>query len=394
MARIKLSEFRAKNLLYDGFGVSYDGLEVKLGDYSDSLFDQLEGPYAVKVDQAIKKRNTLGLVRVNRSRQEALADLMDYQAQGFRYALVEKSLPHQDSEELFVALEQTDQGIEFHFSSVGGVHVEDNKDSVMHYSFDLEGQPLATMPTGVSTEVVKGLLDCFIKNYMTYLEINPLLVRGDMPVFLDAAVEVDSTARFFVDGWTLDDERVYKKTPQAAETAVEQLAAKSAAALSLKVLNPDGAAFLLLSGGGASLVVADELAAASPHDLSLIANYGEYSGNPNQQETYAYTKQIIQLLLDSKAPKKVLIIAGGVANFTDVSSTFGGIIKALQDSKGELQKQDMCILVRRGGPNQAAGLQAMRTFLSESGLKNEVHGPEISFSEIVRKAADFLMVPA
>ncbi len=51
-----------------------------------------------------------------------------------------------------------------------------------------------------------------------------------------------------------------------------------------------------------------------------------------------------------EAPK-VLIIGGGIANFTDVAATFHGIIDALRDNIELLHAHRVTIWVRRGGPN-------------------------------------------
>jgi ATP citrate (pro-S)-lyase len=47
----------------------------------------------------------------------------------------------------------------------------------------------------------------------------------------------------------------------------------------------------------------------------------------------------------------VLIIGGGIANFTDVAATFHGIIDALKEFRDVLVKHRVSIWVRRGGPN-------------------------------------------
>ena len=62
---------------------------------------------------------------------------------------------------------------------------------------------------------------------------------------------------------------------------------------------------------------------------------------------------------------KILIIGGGIANFTNVAATFKGIIRALKEYKGPLINHKVRIFVRRGGPNYQEGLKAMR-LLGES----------------------------
>lgn len=47
----------------------------------------------------------------------------------------------------------------------------------------------------------------------------------------------------------------------------------------------------------------------------------------------------------------MLIIGGGIANFTDVAATFTGIITALKQFEQELRDGKISIWVRRAGPN-------------------------------------------
>jgi ATP citrate (pro-S)-lyase len=54
-----------------------------------------------------------------------------------------------------------------------------------------------------------------------------------------------------------------------------------------------------------------------------LANYGEYSGAPSEQQTYEYAKTILSLMTKEKNSNgKILIIGGGIANFTNVAATF------------------------------------------------------------------------
>ena len=56
---------------------------------------------------------------------------------------------------------------------------------------------------------------------------------------------------------------------------------------------------------------------------SELANYGEYSGAPSEQQTYDYARTILDLMTKKKREDgKVLIIGGGIANFTNVAATF------------------------------------------------------------------------
>ena len=117
-----------------------------------------------------------------------------------------------------------------------------------------------------------------------------------------------------------------------------------------------------------------------------LANYGEYSGNPNAEETYIYTRNVLSLMLKSNAPKKVLIIGGGVANFTDIRHTFKGVIQALEEFAQVLQKNNVKVFVRRGGPHQEAGLSMMKKFLTENKLLGEVTDQSMVLTDIVSLA--------
>ena len=62
---------------------------------------------------------------------------------------------------------------------------------------------------------------------------------------------------------------------------------------------------------------------------------------------------------------QVLIIGGGIANFTDVAATFTGIITALKQYAEELRDGNISIWVRRAGPNYQEVCEAARDTLSK-----------------------------
>ena len=108
----------------------------------------------------------------------------------------------------------------------------------------------------------------------------------------------------------------------AAERYIEHLDSRTGASLKFSLLNPNGRVWTLIAGGGASVVYADTIC-----DLGFaneLANYGEYSGAPKTLEVYQYSKAIFDLMFKSKVHKdgKILLIGGGIANFTNVAVTF------------------------------------------------------------------------
>lgn len=167
------------------------------------------------------------------------------------------------------------------------------------------------------------------------------------------------------------------------EAYIQKLDASTGASLKLTVLNPEGRVWTMVAGGGASVVYSDAIAAHGfAHEL---ANYGEYSGAPTEGQTYEYAKTILDLVTRGKTnPKgKILIIGGGIANFTNVAATFKGIIRALKEFKTQLIAHDVKIFVRRGGPNYQEGLKAMRLLGESLGVPIRVFGPDTHITEIV-----------
>ena len=88
----------------------------------------------------------------------------------------------------------------------------------------------------------------------------------------------------------------------------------------------------MVAGGGASVIYADTI--VDMGGVKELANYGEYSGAPNEIQTYEYAKTVIDLMCRHPHPEgKILIIGGGIANFTNVADTFKGIMRALRGAK-------------------------------------------------------------
>ena len=98
-----------------------------------------------------------------------------------------------------------------------------------------------------------------------------------------------------------------------------------------------------------------------------------------------YARFLVDLITrGTPNPKgKILIIGGGIANFTNVAATFKGIIGALKEFKNQLISHQVKIFVRRGGPNYQEGLKAMRLLGESLGVPIRVFGPDTHITEIV-----------
>jgi len=386
MARVKLSEYRAKTILSEALGQHYAGRSV---DASKSIREQLESldksqKYVVKVDQAIKKRMKQGLVLLDQSFEQLESAVQQLAEKGFRYCLVEPMVAHDGDQERYLSFGYDRDNNQLTYSQSGGIDIEEQADAVSHLEVTDENLSKAAAELGVEASFLQTLAKTFDDIYASFLEINPLALVDGKPFMLDVALEVDGEAAHLAHKyWTADDIRVYRRqTPE--EVAVAELAVQSRASLRYEVINPNGSVFLLLSGGGASIVVADEVNNRGFGEQ--LGNYGEYSGNPSAAETEAYTHELLTTLLKSEAPKKVMIIAGAVANFTDVRATFSGVIKAIEGLAEDLRKQGVKVYVRRGGPHQEAGLANMQKCLEDCGLLGAVHGPDLPLAESVTAA--------
>lgn len=192
----------------------------------------------------------------------------------------------------------------------------------------------------------------FIDYGFSYLEVNPFTFdKNDTIVCLDMVARVDSCEAFKQKNTWKDLEFPGgfgdKKTE--SEKYIEKLDSETGASLKLTILSPNGKIWLLTSGGGASVAIADTLG-----DMGLaqdIANYGECSGNPDRENTRAYTETLLKNLIANGHKNQYLLIAGAIANFTHIDKTFSGIIDALEKYQKELRENKTTILVRRGGIN-------------------------------------------
>lgn len=378
MPRRKLSEYRSKLLLSEALGLHYSGWDVELGESLDRINES--GAYVVKVDQAIKGRFKKGLVILNVEQKEISSAVSSLATKGYSHFIVEPQLSHSSDSERYLSISRDRNGYHFSYSPLGGIDIESHPESIK--TIDITEKTNWTKlarETAIPKEKLQALLKLFNDNHFVFLEINPYVSTENTLYILDAAVEVDDAGIYFSHGWGEDDLRSPNMSVNTSyEQVVHALDAKSPASFNLSVLNPNGAIFLLLSGGGASVVVADEVFNRGFGDK--LANYGEYSGNPTSHEAYIYTAEVLKLLLASSSSQKVLFIGGAVANFTDIASTFAGVIKAITEYANELGEQKVKVFVRRGGPRQEIGLAKMQTALEEYGLYGGVYDPTTSIT--------------
>jgi ATP citrate (pro-S)-lyase len=362
----------------------------------------------VKPDQLIKRRGKSKLLLLNANWKDVEKWINERMKKPVTvvtvtgildHFIVEPFVPHKENDEYYLAIISKRDGDEILFYHQGGINVGDIDTKAVRLKVqigeyptaaDLEKNLLGKVPVG-RKKLIAGFIEGMFKFYAdlnySYLEINPFVVTGNKIVPLDLAAKLDDTAEFESgQKWgSIDFPSPFGRMLSKEEAYIEELDSKTGASLKLTVLNPEGRVWTMVAGGGASVIYADTITDLG--FMSEMANYGEYSGDPNEEFTYLYAKTVLDLMTRKKNPKgKFLLIGGGIANFTDVANTFKGIVGALKEYKDKLRENKVKIYVRRGGPNYKEGLNRMRELGKELGVPIEVYGPETHMTKIVSMA--------
>lgn len=381
----------------------------------------LNTPLVVKPDQLIKRRGKLGLIKVNANFQQCKQWILERlnkdvtigAATGkLKHFIIEPFIPHAQTEECYLCIHSHRNGDTIMFYHEGGVDVGDvdQKASSIEVAVDEKLDDEAQFNAKIRTNLLQHLASDKVERvskfiveiyrlyadlYFTYLEINPLVVTKDAIYILDLAAKIDSTAEFLCKPkWgEFNFLPPFGRDAYPEEAYIADLDAKSGASLKLTILNRQGNIWTMVAGGGASVIYADTVCELG--GASQLANYGEYSGAPSEQQTYEYAKTILSLMVSSqKHPDgKILLIGGGIANFTNVAATFKGIIKALREYQAQLIDHSVKIYIRRAGPNYQEGLRLMREVGSTLGVPVHVFGPETHMTAIVAMALGKRAVP-
>jgi len=384
------------------------GPETDLKNLSKRIKWLASEKLVVKPDQLIKRRGKNKLLLLNASWKDAEKWINERMNKPITvgtvtgvldHFIVEPFIPHKENDEYYLAIVSNRQGDQILFHHQGGINVGDVDTKAVKMQVaagelptasDIEKKLLGKAP-GDRKKLIAGFIEGMYKFYAdlnyAYLEINPFVVTKNKIYPLDLAAKLDDTGEFMSGAkWgNITFPSPFGRTLTKEEAYIEELDSKTGASLKLTVLNPEGRVWTMVAGGGASVIYADTITDLG--FMSEMANYGEYSGDPNEEFTYLYARTVLDLMTRKKNPKgKFLLIGGGIANFTDVANTFKGIVRALREYKDRLKENKVKIYVRRGGPNYQEGLRIMRELGSELGVPIEVYGPETHMTKIVSMA--------
>lgn len=369
-----------------------------------------------KPDQLIKRRGKLGLITINKKFEEASGWVNERLEKPFTIGstvgnlksfIVEPFVPHEDKHELYLAIFSNRTGDEILFYHQGGVDVGDVDAKASKLQIDINGncehetvktellQKLPDSDKELVADLIVQLFTLYRKLYFAYLEINPFVLKDNKIYILDVAAKLDQTAEHMCSRqWgKIDFPSPFGRDNFPEEQYIQELDARSGASLKLTILNENGRIWTMVAGGGASVVYADAICALGGSEE--LANYGEYSGAPSEQQTYDYARTILGLMTKGEARDdgKLLIVGGGIANFTNVAATFKGIVTALREFQNKILVHKIKIFVRRAGPNYQEGLRIMREVGIELGIPLYVYGPETHMTAICGMAMGKTPIP-
>ena len=337
----------------------------------------------VKPDQLIKRRGKLGLIKVNANFSEVKEWVIERmgreqqigKASGkLKKFIIEPFVAHKQEEEAYVCIYSIRDKDVILFHHEGGVDIGDVDSKAVKLEVEVQEKMEVTEQLVKTTllgsqktekDLVAKFITALYKQYValhfTYMEINPVVITAGKVYILDLAAKLDATADFVCRGKWGDVEYPppFGRDAYPEEAYIADIDAKTGASLKLTILNAAGRIWTMVAGGGASVIYSDTICALG--GSTELANYGEYSGAPSEQQTYDYARTILSMMTREKHQDgKVLIIGGGIANFTNVAATFKGIVRALEEFQTAIRDHQIKIFVRRAGPNYQEGLRVMR----------------------------------
>ena len=346
-----------------------------------------------KAHEALGSRFKLGLVKVGldvAGAQAAVNEMIGRQVGSITVSqvIVSEMIPHKD--EYYCAVKSTREGAEVLLANCGGIEVESNWERVKKLAVPVGMTPSAealeklAREAGFSGGLAKQMAEfagkmfaCYDNEDGQYVEVNPVVVReGDgQLIALDAVTLLDGDAKFRHSDWNFSFAAEFGRAYTKSEIDVQGVDSKIKGSVKLIEI-PGGDVAMLPAGGGASVYYCDAVVARG----GKLANYAEYSGDPPDWAVEVLTDKVCSL-----PAIKNIIVGGAIANFTDVKKTFGGIIAGFRKAKAEGKLNCVKIWVRRGGPREREGLEAMRT-LRDEGFDIHVFDRYTPLTDIVDKA--------
>ena len=348
-----------------------------------------DGRLVAKAHEAIGSRMKLGLVKVDLDLKGAIAatkEILGHKVgtMTITQVIISEMVPHE--KEYYLAVKSTREGSDILMANFGGIEVESRWSEIKRTSVEVGDIPpieqleklakesgFNSDMAGKVAQFAKKLFDCYEQEDGQYLEINPLSVTSDGELIaLDMVTMLDADSRFRHPDWNFSFASEFGRPYTEDETAIMEIDSRIKGSVKFIEI-PGGNIALLPAGGGASVYYADAIVAQG----GKIANYAEYSGDPQDWAVEALTERVAAL-----PDIKHIIVGGAIANFTNVKKTFAGIIAGFRNVRAKGKLKDVNIWVRRGGPYEKEGLEAMRA-LEQEGFKIHVYDRYTPLTDIV-----------
>ena len=312
----KLTEYCSKKIFNPDFPI----IEITRNTPKSTIseFLKIHSDVIIKVDEFVKRRGKNGLVKKTNDIDTIIKFMNEHR--NYSHFILEKTFNILD--EKYFCIQYHNNKKRYIFNDNGGINCDDPyknatiTDTIKNYD---------------ETSIIYKLDVMFDSLYCKSLEVNPLILTDSGYLPIDFAVEFDGCGLSF---WKAEHRLYYdashKEEGASAEVEknVMELDEASNASLKLKIINPSGKIATLVAGGGASVLYTDAIVNAGY--ANELYNYGEYSGNPTEDELYQYCSLFFENWFDGMKQEEVdvspiLFIGGGISNFTDVAKTFKGI---------------------------------------------------------------------
>ncbi len=259
------------------------------------------------------------------------------------------------------------------FSSEGGSNIEERDVSklIIEHGHSFEFREFL-VEQNIRQDVLKlsqtmqKLYNCFKKEDLLLLEVNPLAKTEKGFICTDVVIELDEDANFRHDR-DYPERSVFNREKTIRELKAKKIDENDHRGIAGKYIELDGDIGMILAGGGASLTNMDALIKYG----GKPANYTEYGGNPPTEKVYKLSKIIM-----SKPGLKGLWHVGGTANNTDIYRTMKGFCNALEEEQPKYP-----IVVRRDGPNADKAFELLRNTREKSNLNMKLFRKEKTMTE-------------
>lgn len=353
---------------------------------------RLKFPIVAKVQVLSGRRGKSGGVKVCTTEKQLLTFAKEYLGQEFpqdggeevRFLLLAEKVEIAAEHYISITYDTVKRSPFLLYSPVGGVEIEQLAaqfpDALVRIDFDAQTGPLKRdlENGGVPVDFAQRLWDAIARYDCRLIEVNPLAKTQDGDfVAIDAKVILDDAG--------LARHRDLAVLPKGAISAIpskRELEAKKIdeqdyrGSAGSTFIELDGDIAILASGGGASLLVMDSVVAAG----GAPANYTEYSGNPPREKVQELTKITL-----AREGLSGCLVAGAVANFTDIYETLDGFVDGLRETR---PKPKYPIVIRRGGPRQKKAYAMLEKVAKRESFDIHLFGPETPISAACKKMVE------